>query len=1120
MQCRRCQAQNRDGVRFCEECGARLALSCASCGGELSPDKRFCGACGAPVASTAPGRYASPQGYTPKHLADRILTSKSALEGERKQVTVLFADLKGSLELLSDRDPEEARALLDPVLERMMGAVHRYEGTVNQVMGDGIMALFGAPLAHEDHAVRACYAALSMQDTVRRYAEEVRRRHGIPLHIRVGLNSGEVVVRSIGSDLHMDYTAVGQTTHLAARMEQLAAPGSVLITGDVLRLAEGYAEVKPLGPIPVKGLAEPVEVFEVTGAGAARTRFQATSVRGLSRFVGRDAEMAQLRQTLEAAAGGRGRVVALVGEAGVGKSRLFWEFTHSHRAQGWLVLESGSVSYGKATAYLPVIELLKAYFRIGEGEDERDVRERVTGKLLTLDKALEPAVPVFLSLLDVPVGDSQWQALDPQQRRERTLDAIRRLLLRESQVQPLLLVFEDMHWADSETQAVLDSLVGSLPTARVLLLVNYRHEYRHGWGSRSYYTQIRLDPLPPESAEELLQTLLGSGASLSPLKRLLIERTEGNPFFLEESVRTLVEDKVLIGERGAYRLAKALPTIQVPDSVQAVLAARIDRLPPADKRLLQSASVIGRVVPFPLLAAVADLPEDALRRSLAQLHTAEFLYETSLFPEVEYAFKHALTHEVAYASLLQERRRALHARIAAAMETLYADRRAEQVERLAHHALQGEVWDKALPYLRQAGAKAFNRCANPEAAAYFDQALQVLPRLPQDKAAVEQAIGLRIALRHALLQLCEFGRVSELLREADALAESAGDQARRVRLACYMSNYFWLVGDHDAALEAGRRAHAIAEALGEVSLRVSANFYLAQALHSLGEFRRSIDFTRENAALLTGDLRQQRFALAAFFVHSLSWQAWVLSEIGEFEEAEVSSGDAIRVAQSLDRPELWVATSLGIGGFHARRGDVSKATPMLEHGVEVCRRWDLPLWFAALAASLGYAYTLAGRLDEAIPLLEQAVAHGESKGIMAYHSLWMAFLGEAYLDAGRAEAAARVAERALALARAHREAGHEVRVLRLIGEVEARREPARPEAARAAYAQALARARELEMRPLVAQCRLGLAAVERRAGRSEAAHVELDAAIGEFRAMGMTLWLTRAEAELARAGSH
>jgi class 3 adenylate cyclase len=558
-----------------------------------------------PVQGPEATRFASPQTYTPKHLAEKILTSKSALEGERKQVTVLFADLNGSMELLADRDPEEARKLLDPVLERMMEAVHCYEGTVNQVMGDGIMALFGAPLAHEDHAVRACYAALRMQESVRRYAEEVRRTVGVPIHIRVGLNSGEVVVRAIGNDLHMDYTAVGQTTHLAARMEQAAMPGSTLITADALRLAEGYIQVKPLGPIPVKGLTGPTEVYEVTGAGGLRTRLQAAAARGLTRFVGRDAELDQLRKALERAGAGHGQVVALVGEPGVGKSRLCWEFTHSHRTREWLILESGSVSYGKATSYLPVIDLLKAYFKIQDRDDHRDTREKVTGKLLTLDETLKPALPTFLALLDVPVDDPEWQALDPTQRRQRTLDAVKRLLLRESQVQPLLLVFEDLHWIDTETQVLLDSLVESLPTARLLLLVNYRPEYQHGWGSKTYYSQVRLDALPPERAGELLQALLGDAPGLQPLTQLLIERTEGNPFFLEESVRTLVDTKVLVGERGAYRLAAALAAIQVPTTVQAVLAARIDRLPPEEKRLLQAASVIGKDVPFMLLQAIA-----------------------------------------------------------------------------------------------------------------------------------------------------------------------------------------------------------------------------------------------------------------------------------------------------------------------------------------------------------------------------------------------------------------------------------------------------------------------------------------------------------------------------------
>jgi len=461
MKCPRCQNQNPADATFCEECGSRLETACPSCGELNRPSAKFCKKCGQQLDQTnvVNPKFSSPESYTPKHLAQKILTSKSALEGERKQVTVLFADLKGSMELLADRDPEEARKLLDPVLEHMMEAVHRYEGTVNQVMGDGVMALFGAPLAHEDHAVRACYAALRMQDRISRYGDEVQRSQGVPITIRVGLNSGEVVVRSIGNDLNMDYTAVGQMTHLAARMEQMAKPGSTLLTAETLRLAEGFVQVKPLGPVPVRGLEAPIEVYEMIGAGPARRRLEAAAVRGLTRFVGRQTELEALRQALDQARSSHGQVVAVVGEPGVGKSRLFWEFTRSHRTHGWLILESGSVSYGKATAYLPIIDLLKGYFKIQDRDDHREIRERVTGKLLTLDKPLESVLPAFLALLDVPVEDSQWQSLDPAQRRLRTLDAVKRLLLKESQVQPLCLVFEDLHWIDSETQAFLDSLV-------------------------------------------------------------------------------------------------------------------------------------------------------------------------------------------------------------------------------------------------------------------------------------------------------------------------------------------------------------------------------------------------------------------------------------------------------------------------------------------------------------------------------------------------------------------------------------------------------------------------------------------------------------------------------------
>ena len=842
MKCLRCQHENLPAQKFCGECGARLTAACPACGASNPPAQKFCGECGSALDVASTFRFASPQQYTPKHLADRILSSKSGLEGERKQVTVLFADLKGSMELLADRDPEEARKLLDPVLEKMMGAVHRYEGTVNQVMGDGIMALFGAPLALEDHAVRACYAALAMQSAIRAYNETLRRSQGVEIQIRVGLNSGEVVVRAIGSDLRMDYTAVGQTTHLAARMEQLAAPGTTRLTDNTLSLVEGLVKVMPVGPVAVKGLDQPVEVFELTGAGAARTRLEAAAARGLTRFIGRSAELAQIFAALERSQTGHGQVVALVGEPGVGKSRLVWEFTRSHRTQGCLLLESASVSYGKASAYRPVIDLLKGYFQIEDRDDARRMREKLTGKLLTLDEALKTHLVPLLALLDVPVDDQGWTPLDPVQKRLRTLDACKRLLVREAQVQPLVVVFEDLHWIDSETQALLDTLVESLPTSRFLLLVNFRPEYQSHWTGKTYYTQIRIDPLTGESAEELLRGLLGTDRSVQPLVPLLIERTEGNPLYLEESVRTLVETAELQGSRGSYRLTTPITGILVPPTVQAILAARIDRLIPEDKQLLQAAAVIGKDVPNSLLQAVVTLPEEALRHSLGTLQAGEFLYEKSLFPDLEYTFKHALTHEVAYGSVLQDRRKDLHARITESIERHYRDRIEEQVERLAYHAPRAELWDKALNYSCEAAEKQLGRSANREAWLHFQQAIAVLSHLPQSKATLEQAVDLRLAARMCLAPLGEFGRLVELGREAEPLAKALHDPRREALVQCAISSALTLMGRCDQGVEHGERAMTIAEGEQDPMLRIAARYCLCLSHWLLGGYRKASDY--------------------------------------------------------------------------------------------------------------------------------------------------------------------------------------------------------------------------------------------------------------------------------------
>jgi class 3 adenylate cyclase/tetratricopeptide (TPR) repeat protein len=1118
MRCPRCGSENSEGSKFCIECGSSLRPRCPGCGAYNVAQAKFCAECGTPLTgqppAASPVSLQPPHRYTPQHLAEKIRTSKSALEGERKQVTVLFADLKGSMELLADRDPEEARQFLDPVLERMMDAVHRYEGTVNQVMGDGIMALFGAPIAHEDHAVRACYAALAMQASVKEYAGDVQRTRGVPIHIRVGLNSGEVVVRSIGSDLHMDYTAVGQTTHLAARMEQMAMPGSILITADVLRFVEGYVEVTSLGPVAVKGLRARVEVYDLVGAGPVPSRLQAAAVRGLTRFVGRHRELDDLDQALQSAGNGHSQVVTLVGEPGVGKSRLVYECLHSPRTQGWLVVECASISYGKATPYVPVVDLLKRYLHVEDGDEPRTVRANVTGYLLTLDETLGETIPALLSLLDALPADSPFLTLDPPQRRQRILAALKRVLLRESQVQPLLLVFEDLHWIDSETQALLDNLVESLPTAHLLLLVNYRPEYQHSWGGKTYYMQLRLDPLPPASADELLQALLGDDPSLAPLTPLLIQRTEGNPFFLEESVHTLVETGVLIGTPGAYHLGKPLNGLQVPATVQAVLAARIDRLPPEEKQLLQTAAVIGTTVPFVLLHAIADQPEDALRMGLAHLQAAEFLYETTLFPDLEYTFKHALTHEVAYANLLQERRRTLHGRIVDALEQLYPDR-VEQCERLAHHALRGEVWDKAVDYCRRAGAKAVARSANREAAAYYEQALAALAHQPASLDTRAQAINLGFDLRIALLPLGDYGRIGDVLSEAAAFAEALEDQRRLGLISAFMVEHCRRMGEPDRAIAFGQRALALAEASGEFATQVMTTFWLGTVYFALGDYRRAMGLLERGVAALEGDLVRERFGIPyPSSLAFLTYLAGCLAERGEFATGIARGEEAVRIAEAVDQPLSTIVASFGVGSVHLTRGDFQRAIPILERGLDLCRVWDIRFWFPLLASPLGYAYALSGSVAEALPLQEQAMEHSMAMGIMGGYALYAARLSESYRLTGRLEEASALAEQALALARAHKERGHEAYALRLLGEQAAASDS--PLEAEAYYHQALALAEELGMRPLVAHCHRGLGMLYPTLGQQEHARRELSTAIDLYRAMEMTFWLPQAEAALAQ----
>ncbi|TMA62192.1 MAG: zinc-ribbon domain-containing protein [Deltaproteobacteria bacterium] len=684
MRCPRCRHENRETARFCGECGASLGrgIPCPRCATFNPVSQRFCDSCGQQLASTgAVERAREPRAYAPRHLIEKILTTRRALEGERKQVTVLFADMVDSMRLAERVDAEEWHRVVDRFFQVLAEGIHRFEGTINQFTGDGVMALFGAPVAHEDHARRGCHAALHMMGELRGYASGLRVR-GLEFSVRMGLNSGEVVVGTIGDDLRMDYTAQGHAVGLAARMEQVAAPGTVYVSEHTARLVEGFFTLRDHGTPPIKGVSTPVRVFELEGIGPLRTRLDAAGVRGFSRLVGREAELAWLDGILVRALESNGQVVGVVGDAGVGKSRVCLEFVNRCRARGIAVQEAHCPAHGSTVPLLPIRELLRGYLALGDGDPPETVRRKVADQLLALDPGLEDALPVVLDLLGVPDPDAPDVSAASH---GRLAGFLRRFVRLRSASEAVVLLLDDAHWIDGASDALVGELAAAVRGTRTLLVANFRPEYRPAWTGGSHYHQLPLSPLGREASRELLHDLLGADDSLGDLSDLVRERTGGNPFFIEEVVQALAAAGSLAGQRGAYRLAEPLESVAIPATVQSLLAARVDRLGEQAKHVLQAAAVIGKQFDEPLLKAVVGLDDHHLATALGGLQEAEFIHEVMPYPVPHYAFKHPLTREVAYQSQLAERRAHLHAAVAGALETLRADRLGEYASLIAHH---------------------------------------------------------------------------------------------------------------------------------------------------------------------------------------------------------------------------------------------------------------------------------------------------------------------------------------------------------------------------------------------------------------------------------------------------
>ena len=1001
MICAKCHSDNLADAVFCTECGARMEQACSACGTTNPPDSKFCRKCGKRLAAAEPEPAPTRAAAIETSVRVNPDGSSEQLQGERKTVTALFADIKGSMELMEDLDPEEARAIVDPALKLMMDAVHRYGGFVVQPTGDGIFALFGAPVAHEDHPQRALYSAFRMHEAMRHYGDRLRADKGLNLQLRIGVNIGEVVVRTIQTgNEHTEYSPIGHSTSLAARLQTLATPGSTVISGNMRGLVEGYFQLKGLGPTRIKGVSELVELFEVTGLGLLRTRLQRAAGRGLTKFVGRGREMEALRHAAALALEGRGQIVAAMAEPGVGKSRLFYEFKATSQS-GWMGLETLSISHGKASAYLPVIDLLHNYCEISPADDERKRREKVAGKITVLDRSLEDTLPYLFSLLGLVEGDDSLAQTDGQIKKRRTLEAIKRILLCESLNQPLMVVFEDLHWMDGESEAFLKLLSDSIATSRILLLVNYRPEYRHEWGSKTYYTQLRLDPLGKENADEMLSILLGSDMSLVPLKRLITEKTEGNPLFMEEIVLSLFEDGTL-ARNGEVKVIRPVASLRIPPTVQGILAARIDRLPADEKEILQTAAVIGAEFNLGVARAVSGKSDDELNRMLNGLQLAEFIYEQPAAGDVEYTFKHALTHDVAYNSLLTERRKLLHERAAQAIEALYSERLEDHLSELAHHFDRSSNVPKAVEYLGRTGARAAQQMAHSEALGYFTRALELLRQLPDGATRDSQELDLQMALSWSSFMV-RGPRAPErepALVRARELCEQLGDNAKLKEVLLALAHLYVSGRDFGMGRELAERILAMAPEAKAPAVLAGAHNILGIVRFATGQFPAAREqFERAVELFAAGPSSN----LGAYFAqNSPNILVFVLEVLGYPSTALTRARDLLAAARRSSDPHSIAIALFSYGMHHMVLRDTHMVAERADELMSIATEYEMPMNLLAATFFRSWAMADAGRGEEGIAEMLRSISDPMAAQT-ASTALMLVALAETCGKHGRAE---------------------------------------------------------------------------------------------------------------------
>ena len=1132
LTCARCARDNPAGSRFCEGCGTSLGLACANCGQVVATGVRFCGQCGTPrppeitpKATQAP-HSVGPAAYTPKHLADKILRSRSAIEGERKQVTILLADLKESMTLSEAVDVETWHEVMDGFFEILTAGIHRFEGTINQYTGDGVMALFGAPIAHEDHAQRACYAALRLSEEFERYARDVKRRHGLGFSVRIGLNSGEVVVGRIGDDLRMDYTAQGHTVGLAARMEQLADPGKTYLTAHTARLVRGYFELESLGDFTIKGASEPIGAFVLKGTGAIRTRLDLSRARGFSGFVGRASEMTTLDAALEKSLAGNGQVVGVVGEAGVGKSRLCYELVEKCRARGIVVAESHCVAHGKLVPLMPILELLRNLFGITDSDSERDARRKIAGSLVLLADVVGEDLALVLDLMGVPDPERPVPVMDAEVRQRRLFSLLKRVVRARSEREPHVILMDDVHWIDPSSDVFLAQWVDAILGTRTLLVLNFRPEYRAEWMGKSFYQQLALQPLSADVAKVLLREMLGSDSSLDGLGERMFERSGGNPFFIEEIVQSLVESEKLVGERGAYRVNGSFAELAIPSTVQTILAARIDRAPEREKRVLQTASVIGHIVPEPILKRVLDLDDTELGASLRFLTDSEFMFERAIYPDVEFSFKHPLTLEVAYGSQLLEKRRRTHAAVAAAIAEFEPGKLDERAALLAHHwQSAGDAW-KAAEWHGRAGE--WSRRSDSKAAlqhwrSAWDQLLTTDQSSARDQLLVRAGIQI---LTYGLRAGMSAEEINAIFEHGRHLAERLDDVSLRVLLNYRYMGAAVLAGVPSTKLrDVSAETTRLAATSDDRAVRLT-GAYVKAMWDTAGRISDMIADLDTAAALCGDDPTVGASYLGEMLYRRILWsRVQLLANAGRMRDAQRDRDRLLQLAVEFGdvEPDFWVLAH----GVSVQLGDVGRSTPeqCLVHARElsaVAERSGAAVNRVYAYAMLAVAHVFNGRWHDAIESGEQALSiQKTTRTAVPFETYMLCTLAQACVETGDSRRALESVERAVALALAFGVPRFEVHcrithaaVLLRIGDSASRA------AARATLKSAARVAHDIGGRafePLILEQSAELARLE---GDDTAWRTELRTAQRLFAEMEMTGRAEQAAARLASAETH